>query len=829
MMASKDNVTDYGQGSQATTVDVGGKQGAFETPDVEMAGTVATSHAKKTASVGGSTYPLQDILQRDHVIPTSLNVATIDGFGNFTRFDPWDLFLSLGSVQLFTENYRGIRGDLIVTLQCNLPAGCYGLYTLSAFPEAYAPINSVNDYQIDENPSIESARHCIHGQFDCAKSNTIQLTLPFVWPEAFMDLDGRPGLTNGLMWDCVWSTIQPLRNVSSETFDAAVTVYVRLAPGYQLINPRFQSGKPSDYARAAAIGLNAGADLLDTFGFTKDAQAEPASSDTLKLFTNPSTIDGYDNSESVSLRSTPYVTTDPAYGGADSVDAASFEHLFKHWTLVATFPWSPAAAINANIGMIPVTPFLGGVTLAAAGPKLKLDLTPAGYVGLPFDYWRGGMEYQIVIPVSAFHRGALQVFWSENPVGNILYDPTPRSLNAIVDVSLGNTLELGVDYASHYPALDCVVTNQNQVLMVGSVQDSVDNHPSWANGYLAFRVVQKLLCSTNGGADGATNVLVYARAKPDMRFGCPRQVIGIIKDPDLPKSSLPLMATVKFQATIGDYKGHTAAVDLVPAKAAPDMGPMVLWGDDVQSVRGLMQRLTPVAYVGVYQYVDAIGEEAAGPILRSRTGTVTGGGPLSYLQWPCAPPLMPGTSTTVQGNRYQNPVQNITSASLNNDNAFTYAAYYGVLFSGIRTSMRVKVNRIYGPEGTAFGGQAVINPANSPATSIGFNNIQDISFAYGPRSRLYLQPQPLSSIAGAEFVVPYGENVFFKNPTVVTDIQAGADYGFCHCAVVGTMVSSGCDAATNVLRAVDQLWVGYGPDVTPIAFRRVPSVYLYLG
>jgi len=804
-----------GSGS-VSTLNVGGEQGAIETPSVEKSGAVSVSVQRP----GGHVYSLTDIMMRDQMIGTGL-ISTTNSFGSSVfDIDPWALLLGTTQTQNFTNNYEGIRGDITVTAIANLPAGCYGLYSMVAVAEAYVPQNANPVRKLDQVDLPFTARHGPHVLFDCARSNTVQLTLPFIWPEDFMQLRGFPPGSYGIMYRVRLQALQPLKNVSNEAYSGLVTIFARLQPGYQLINPKYQSGRPSDYARTLASGLNVAGDVLDAFGYTKEAQSDPNTQSALKLYTNPSTVDGFDTSESVSLRSAPYVAVDPSIGGPNNEDPATFEALFAHWTLIQRLPWTTGALANDNLGTVPVTPCRAASIESMGGVGeyvYDVQLTPAGYVALTFEHWRGGMEYQILVPVSAYHRGSIQVIWSPTEVLTFPVDPTGRSLNVIIDVALGSCQNVGVDYAHHLPVLDTVFTAANSTLKFGTTPNSTTNMPSWHNGFLHFRVVQRLVASTNAGNAADTNILVFARAKADMRFGVPRQYFGVIENAGIAiYDTWALKSTVRYQAgaTIGDYTPSEVATQLVVTDGDPEMPARVLWGDDIRSVRALMQRLSPMFTSAVYGSLTAGGpryERAAGDEANRLFSLI-----------PMIPtPPNGGIAGTIEGFMAQNLVNDAATNSsyeFMKRSVFTWYSHYAMLFSGVRSSLRVKINRVYGPDGSALVSQAIFD-ATKVVSQYNYTNATNITGSI--QAQPYFQPQPLSQLAGSEFVVPYGEPTYFMNPYVIKD--ANFFGGVLHGAFFTTTVGSGL-TATKATVAYDSVMVGAGPDVTAICFRRVPLV-----
>ena len=199
---------------------------------------------------------------------------------------------------------------------------------------------------------------------------------------------------------------------------------------------------------ASVVGTAASAvsSVLDWFGFTRQNAQSNLTNVSIKSVTNVANINCDDNNDVAALFADNALSIDPTIGGGCSEDELSFESFFNHWTLYKYFDWSTEDSAGSILGSIPVTPMVG-----VTNDTTIVYLGPAGFTGLLFAYWRGTMEYRIVIPVSKFHRGILQVFWVPEYQSVPAGDVTNIAFNVIYDVTACEETQIKVGYAKAAP------------------------------------------------------------------------------------------------------------------------------------------------------------------------------------------------------------------------------------------------------------------------------------------------------------------------------------------------------------------------------------------
>jgi len=351
--------------------------------------------------------------------------------------------------------------------------------------------------------------------------------------------------------------------------------------------------------------------------------------------TNVANYEGDDPSEVAAFSQSCEISPDPTLAGSTSEDICSFASLFSRWTLVKVFTWAQANTSGTDLGYIPVSPSYCMFTLGVA-PDGVLNPTTAGYVGLPFSWWRGDMEYQVIIPCSKFHRGSLQIFWC--PVGSVpTTDVTNTTLNMIIDLGSGEEHQITVGYARGRPYVE------NQILYDGSIIND-----DYTNGRLFFRVINPLAAS-NATAD--TSILVFARASANMDFAVPRcniQFNGAVYE---------FTQFVQYQGgALGDEDTHDMKLTTLVPETGTFPSSELYFGEQLSSVRALMQKPSRIWYQAPAGVVHTIPAAASIP-------------PLGYM-------VNPQLGQCLDQN----------FASL-----FNWQGWYRVLFTGIACSERYKL------------------------------------------------------------------------------------------------------------------------------------------
>lgn len=550
---------------------------------------------------------LGDFLQRLTPIATTTLSATDTSTTLITEFLPWYLFLQDTAVAEKTKNFAYIRGTIEVLAVVTAPGNCYGSYVISAIPSGF--MNNDNtaytDPQVSASLLPENCMQVDHFcRVDLAACENVVLQLPFLWPYDYADLSTSGPMTS---WTIAVTCLAPIATaIPGGNPLGRIEFFARLLDDSDMVVPRFQGQRkghirPTATTKAHAPALHKAAsavrkaeevaDVLSKvpvigpyaavaskaakgiskvasfFGFSRDGDESHPMPIAMRSVTNIAHCDGDDASDSVSLLMGNAISPSPTIACGSDVDVLSTASLFDRYTLIGSFTWSDSDARETTLYSFPVTPSYVNGTAA------RFVMTTAGWFGMPFEYWRGDMQYLIVLPVSKLHRGAYQVAWV--PVGSSVSGPIANiTMNEIVDVAAGGDHEFSVGYARDRPV------SENIIMRASTIQNY-----GYTNGRIVIRVVNPLSSQVT---PSSVTGFVFAKAGANMEFSVPRT--EWMWPGDVEPEWHPMQERIAFQGALGDEDPSVEEEHvLVPSSGAYPMDE-ILAGERILSVRSLLQR-----------------------------------------------------------------------------------------------------------------------------------------------------------------------------------------------------------------------------------------------
>jgi hypothetical protein len=666
------------------------------------------------------TNDLSDFPTRATEIATVTLTSTDSGI--MTTFDPWALFLANPRMVDKTAAYAYIRGTIQLIAVIAVPGTAFGSYVISALPNAGPTNDPVAPTLLFQN--VMQVDH--YARIDIASAENVVLQLPFLWPYDFASLPTGPALSWAVSVSCL-SAIKT--SIPGGNQVGSIRIFANLLDDYVLAVPHLQ-GKPAlranhamktmapkvhervskassavsmiedtanklsgvpiigPYAETAAKAAHSVKKVMGWFGFTRETDERPPIVVTNRSVTNVAHMEGSDSSDVAALAMINEISTDGSLAGFSSNDCLATADFFSRWTLVKQATWSPDAAVGTVITSIPVSPMYGSQVINDAD-MYGFVLTTAGYFGIPFQYWRGDMEYLIIIPVGKLHRGSLQLLWL--PVGSTLTATvTNTTLNAIYDVSAGGEKIVSVGYARDLPYLETrIITDSLTIVPQGST-----------NGQLYLRVINPII-SPNSSAAIPVDVLIFARAKPNLEFAVPGSEVIYMTPDGSGLDTYDLRSHVVYQGALGDEDQHAPEpVELVKASGEYP-AEKLLFGERIESIRALLQKPSQL-----FSYEGLLAQENISTNMPQFGPHIWGSG---FVQ---------GASADVTG--------------------WTWQAWFRVCFTGMATSERIKVF----PESECW---------------LGASHWTELSFGASlPSSVSTLAPMTFCGPnKGAEFLIPY--------------------------------------------------------------------------
>lgn len=711
------------------------------------------------------------------------NISTTDVYGaNIYNVNPWSQFLSNPSIVEKVANFSLLRGTLELEFVVNVPPGCYGSYLICAVPwgsrtstlsRFIATVPFQANFQL---PSV---------LLDLSNSNSAKLSLPWISWDDYNTIESLSDTTQQ-PWSLRLVCVQPIATGNGSTTPSGVIrVFAKMSEDSELIIPTKQGGaqdaatamlgdKPSNIANtissvagvaatvpflapfAAPIAAGAAAigGILDWFGFTRTTDQQTPTVIVNRPWSNVANFDCADTSEIAALSNTNTISYGPNIGNPLEIDETSCDYIASRWTYVGRFEWTQLDPIGEEIGYLPVTPFISSTSMQTGGAMF----TASGFIGFPFKYWRGDMEYRLVIPASSFHRGVIQIYWTPNNIVSV-EDPTNITFNHIIDITTGRIVDLSVGYAAPEAALPVIphLTNPTIFSLAG------------ANGRLTFRVISPLVCNIT---TANTYIHVLARAKPGMQYSVPRTTFRPLLDTGGLGDLTDFQTGFVLQGgNLADTSVQVTSLVLVPSSKHYPLKD-VCFGEEFRSVRALMQKFSYDPYFSRLYATSA-----------TKNNVIT-----NHIK------IAPVSDQQLDYN---------TAAA--SGPVFTWSGYYTGIFTGLACSTRYKVVNCSYQDSVVAGANAY--DTDYPRSSV-------------IASEMLCTTNPLAFIKGGdsyEITVPYYFNHKYVNTSVYSsaaDVLTGVNEGRVDLVNIQRPYTD-----TEVQGLSVAVFSAYGPDIRPMMFR----------
>lgn len=723
------------------------------------------------------TQPLGNFMERMTILNQgTFNVTDVSLSQVGTDFDPMLPILSNSIIADKISGYAYIRTSLKVTITVNAPAGSCGLYYLVAIPNGYSDSVSTK-YNLGVSPM--AVEQLLHIPIDLASCTDGSMVLPWIHHMDYASTTNS-GHTAAGQWTLRLYCYSHIRTgVGAVVPIAHFKIFTQCGPDCELVAPHYQMkastgtgylAKGLETASAFAPSLkplatltNLATSTLDLFGFTRETEQKTPNTVVHRPYSNVANMDGDDTSEIAALSRTNGISIDPGINGITDFDEGSCEYLYSKWTCVSKFSWQAGQAAGTVLGYVPVTPFL------SLEPEMSDNgalYTTAGFVGYPFHYWRGDMEYKIVIPISKFHRGVIQVCWS--PDSNAGGYSTNQVFNHMLDIGDTACWQFDVGYAVAKPMLTTIGYEQSASF------PPLDS----CNGVLSFRVVNPLTAQVE---TATVDIIVFARGKNNMKFGVPKTLTVPVNYGNVRETPTDFVTAIHFQkGAIGNEECDSGEFTLVPESNADYMD--VCIGEDFKSVRALMQKFSQDLNAGRYM------SPAAGDY-----------GGVWLVPHALPPPIAnQGELTSPNMSFGTTPSQN-----------FSWGGYYAAMFVGVAASTRYKFSS------TTGGRTQPIGVSHFPIAK---------GLDLGPIRRFSINSvnpmMVVDNLLGAEVTVPYYFNYKYLKTYMgysVTTLAEGEAHGRLDTIEMPANNENAVSRTVVMYRA-------FGPDLRLSMFRVTPRI-----
>jgi len=473
------------------------------------------------------------------VLLQEVNVAV--GVDNNFLFYPWRDWMQNVRISNRLNNFRNFRGRLPLKFILYGNPFYWGSIMTSYYPMTSNSLGDSNDALHYTDPShfgdVMRASQRPHVLLDPSTSKGAEMVLPFLWDADCFDLVSGDPVELGQLWTYTLSTVRSALgtdNIKLLIYAWAEDVHLSvptvsnmsgLLPQAGEVNDEHANGpisKPaaivSEMAGAAAMAAPSIAEYAlpvsqaaaavskaaKAAGFCKPTEVSDKKRVVINNSSDLATTDALDTCAPLSFNVKHEVSPDPRISGLDGTDELAFNNLSKIESVLTRTNWIPGNARYFRIASIPITPML---CLAEAWtiPNVAnaVQLTPSGFVALPFRYWKGTARLRVQIVASGFHKGRLLVEW--DPVSSVVTPETQVQYSKIIDIATERDFSIDIGWGSQYAALETGGFPTATQYTAGGFTPTVN--PLQHNGVVTIRVLNELVAPS--GSTDPVQVLTW--------------------------------------------------------------------------------------------------------------------------------------------------------------------------------------------------------------------------------------------------------------------------------------------------------------------------------
>nr|ULG00113.1 MAG: hypothetical protein 2 [Salisharnavirus sp.] len=459
----------------------------------------------------------------------------------YETFNPWQLYWENLRVINRIANYKLLRAKLCLKVTINGNAFHYGRAILS-----YNPLPTLDEMTVDRafiDADNVAASQRPHLYLDPTNSQGGEMCLPFFYHKNALDITGQDWRELG---ECVLNGLTTLKHANGAVDTVTVNVFawatdVKFAIPTQIepgaIDPQADEygkgpiSRPASvianvaskmsmiptigpFARATEIGASAVGAVATLFGYSRPvmlskAQFKPHPKGDMAV------TDTEDDLPKLSVTAKQELTLDPRTTGLGDIDEMSINYIAKRESYLTAFDWEVGTTTETLLWNSIVDPALHRIQAD------ELHFPASCFASMPFDYWRGAMEFRFQVVCSKYHKGRLKVVYdpSGNPAGDAEYNTAYTTIVDIADTT-DFTIKCGWGQATTYRERIPLGTNQSTMFDTTELSYTTPGAP-YGNGTIAVYVVNELTVpNTTDNNDIEINVFVkmcddFEVAQPD--------------------------------------------------------------------------------------------------------------------------------------------------------------------------------------------------------------------------------------------------------------------------------------------------------------------------
>lgn len=502
-----------------------------------------------------------------------------------TSFEPFTDFLTNPMVASKIENFYLFRGNLHLRFQVNgmpfhLGRAIGGFYPLHAAATLNTPA-AFGLMKLSQLPAFV--------ELNPTTNTTAEVELPFFSPNTHVTVPGYPISNLENLGKFFINTISTLSTSNGNVVPATISVWAWATDVELVVPTTMQSSitkskneqepdrQVSKISSAVAASLSqlsnipvigpfatAGSMVATTFGNIASLfgySRPPVITDPMFMKNQPlSVLAHVDGNETVSILSLDpkhEITIDPRSTGLCGDDEMAFQRFFDQWTYVGKTSWLSSNVAGDLIGTARVEPM--ATEDGAVSPTFWVS--PLTLLAMNFEYWRGSLEFRFDFVCSAYHTGRVRIIYEPGSTFTALNNENV-TYSWIVDINENTSITIMVPWSQPTPYRKTGLPS-NGIRPLFDASGTQTYSLANQNGRLLVEVLNPLRAPA---VTSNINVICYARAGPDLSFGCPT-------------SGLRQISTYAQSA-------------VMPPEGNVDFKPLVHMGEQPTSIRQLIKRYT---------------------------------------------------------------------------------------------------------------------------------------------------------------------------------------------------------------------------------------------
>jgi hypothetical protein len=348
------------------------------------------------------------------------------------------------------------------------------------------------------------------------------------------------------------------------------------------------------FATATEMGATAVAKMAKIFGYcrppiTKNPEPyKPTQISSLALTNVP------DGCQKVTVDDKQELSIDPRISGIGGTDPLNIREIAKRESYLTTFTWATGTAPDTLLWNARIDPVIWAEDFAT---PTGFHFPACAFAALPFQYWKGTMNFRFQIVCSNFHKGRLKIVYDPNFIANntyLTFSEYNTNYLKVVDIAAEQdfTIQIGngqdISYLDHhYPGTDSVTQ------MYSTTRYATKEA---GNGVIGVIIVNELT-TPNSTVNNDINVNVFVSMGDDFEVAVPEDYFGRFTFGALTPQSGELLEPQSgeivpdAQETVEpSAPQHESTITVGPGEAdSPDLN-KVFFGEAISSFRTILKR-----------------------------------------------------------------------------------------------------------------------------------------------------------------------------------------------------------------------------------------------